>query len=84
MMTCGRWAAVLAGVVLLLPGLCSLGFGCWGMTTTDAGTGIAFIVLGGVMLWLAWWLIFKVAREPEPSLKDPIGESAPKEPPKTE
>ena len=56
-----RILAVLAGIVLILPGLCTLGFG--GFFTISAlpyggGTyGIPMIAVGGLFAWLGWLLI---------------------------
>jgi hypothetical protein len=93
-MTCGRVAAVIAGIILLFPGLCFLFFGGLGVANPGGGgvsMGIGFIAIAIAIFWLAWWLFAKVAREPEPWVTRLTEESpkeqepsSTKEPPKTE
>jgi hypothetical protein len=87
-MNWGRVLAVTLGIILLFPGLC---FGFFGLYLSGNGGGLLLIAIALGIFWLAWWLFTKGAREPEPTVRSPIGES-PKEqeppsstePPKTE
>ena len=65
MNTLFRIIAVIFGIVLVLPGLCTLlfggyftfgSFGAHGMSGAYA-LGVPMIIVGGAFMWLGWFLI---------------------------
>lgn len=78
-MSCGRLAAVLGAIVMLLPGLCFFALGASDKSSAPLiAVGLVFFALAGLLLYVAF-------KKPDPSKTEPREqEPSGQEPPKAE